>query len=492
MRKAIDIEPKFCAIPIEDIPIDLHSRDEIPKILLGLQHIFTRPSLLKGVLVKLEQVFPKGVSRHKGRNGMSLWRILVLGMIRLGCNIDYDKLQELANNHKVLRQMLQHGDFDEGFRYGLQTLKDNVSLFSEDVLREINALVVREGHKVVRHKTGDDLKGRCDSFPVETNVHYPTDLNLLFDSIRKTITLLSALCLKHGISGWRQSKHNLRSIKKLFRKCQKLKHSTSKNEEVKKKRQALIVEAYEAYALCVESFLERAEISLKEVAFAAKSLADLAQIGHVEGFVNHAHKQIDLIGRRVVNGEKIPHGEKIFSIFEEHTEWLCKGKAGVSQELGLNVCVVEDRHCFILGWKVMEKEVDAKVAVPLMKETRSVYEDFRSCSFDKGFYSPENKEELGKLLEKTILPKKGKLSLKDKEIEEAEEFQERRRKHSAVESGINALEHSGLDRCPDRGLKGFKRYVALAVLARNIHTLGNIIQKKKRKRLKRQEVKKAA
>ena len=492
MRKEIETQPKLGTVRIADIQIDVRSRDEIPKILLALQHIYVKPSVRTQVLSKLRVLFPGSVSQTKGRPGMNLWQILVLGLIRLGCNIDYDTLQELANNHKLIRQMLQLGDLDECFRYGLQTLKDNLVLFTEKNLAEINVIIVQAGHKAVNHKADGDLKGRCDSFPVETDVHYPTDLNLLFDSVRKTITLSVALCSKYGVPGWRQSKHNLRQIKKLFRKCQKLKHSTSKREEVKKKQEKLVVEAYEKYAECVGSFLERVDTAMAKLTPLITDLADLSRVSEVKRYMKHARKQIDLIHRRVCNGEKIPHEEKVFSIFEEHTEWLCKGKAGVTQELGLTVCIVEDQYSFILNWKVMEKEKDVHVAVPLLTDTCKIYEKLKGCSFDKGIHSPENQEKLRALLDKLTLHKKGKLSRKEKEIEGSEEFQERRRKHSAVESGINALEHSGLDRCPDHGLNGFKRYVALSVLARNMQTLGSVIQKKKLKQLKRQEAKKAA
>jgi len=86
-----------------------------------------------------------------------------------------------------------------------------------------------------------------------------------------------------------------------------------------------------------------------------------------------------------------------------------------------------------------------------------------------------------------ILPKKGKLSSRDKEHESSEVFVAGKRKHSGVESAINALENHGLDRCPDRGLDGFQRYVALAVLARNIQILGHKLQQKQVQREKRIE-----
>ncbi len=62
----------------------------------------------------------------------------------------------------------------------------------------------------------------------------------------------------------------------------------------------------------------------------------------------HATRQIDQIRRRVILGEVIAHEEKVFSIFEPHTEWISKGKAGVPVELGLKVCILEDQHQFIL------------------------------------------------------------------------------------------------------------------------------------------------
>ncbi len=77
--------------------------------------------------------------------------------------------------------------------------------------------------------------------------------------------------------------------------------------------------------------------------------------------------------------------------------------------------------------------------------------------------------------------------------EGSEQFGELRRKHSAVESAINALEHCGMDRCRDYGLEGFKRYVALAIVARNIHRLGYILQQQElEKKKKRRGDKKAA
>jgi transposase, IS5 family len=132
-------------------------------------------------------------------------------------------------------------------------------------------------------------------------------------------------------------------------------------------------------------------------------------------------------------GEKIPHHEKVFSIFEEHTEWVVKGKAGCPQELGLKVCIVESQHGFILHHQVMQHQTDDQVAVSIIDETKAMYPNLAGCSFDKGFHNKPNQERLKDLLDRVTLPKKGKLSAADKEHEYSQAFQEARRKRQLKE-----------------------------------------------------------
>jgi hypothetical protein len=144
----------FGQTPIDKIKIDMRSRDEIPKLLLGLQHIYCNQELRQGVFNILETMIPGHTNSKTGRPGMDLWKILVMGTIRLNCNWDYDKLQEIINNHRTIRQMLGHGMMDDDKTYPLQTLKDNISLLTSEVLDEINTLVVKEAHKLlVKKKT---------------------------------------------------------------------------------------------------------------------------------------------------------------------------------------------------------------------------------------------------------------------------------------------------------------------------------------------------
>ena len=485
MRKVIDLQMEFWKTDIANIEFDLESRDEIPKLLMGLQYIYRTPSIRAQVFDILKQIVPIK-SQENGRPGMDLWKILVLGTLRLNCNWDYDKVQEMANNHHKLRQMLGHRQTDFQANYALQTIRDNITLLTPQILDEINQIVVKAGHSLVATKKDQQLKGSCDSFVVQTDVHYPTDINLLFDAIRKMISLIAIVCSQIGITAWRQSDHNINKVKGLLRGIQRLKRSTSKDEAKQQKRDQFIVSEHQNYINVCHGFVLKAKETIQILReLGILSFSQDLRLSTVEHYIGHAERQIDQIRRRIVLDEKIPHAEKVFSIFEPHTEWISKGKAGVPQELGLGVCVLKDQYGFILHHQVLEQQTDEKVAVAMAQGAKDRFANLVGCSFDKGFYSPENKSQLTNILDYVILPKKGRLSAKDKQVEQSEEFVESRRKHSAVESSINALENHGLDRCLDHGLHGFKRYVALSVLARNLQILGHLIQQKELKRHKR-------
>lgn len=310
-------------------------------------------------------------------------------------------------------------------------------------------------------------------------MHYPTDINLLYDAMRKVIKLTADYAENHGIIGWRQSQYNIRQVKKACRKAQQMKRSTSRDETRKSQRDERIAQAHQDTIDLCQPFITKSQATLA-VAIKNPSLIDAVLILQIEGFIQHAYRQIDQIDRRVLQGQKIPHEEKVFSLFQPHTEWNSKGKAGVPVELGLKVCVLEDSQGYILHHRVMQNETDNQIALKMITETQKKYPQLTACSFDKGFHSPENQIGLAELLDRVVLPKKGRCNKKEQERENSPEFRNSKNKHSAVESGINALEVHGLDKCRDHGLDGFKRYVAFAVVARNIQKMGSEIILEKR------------
>ena len=488
MRNVFNPQMSLDGVDIGAIHLDPKSRDDIPQILRGLQYIYTEPALRERVFAILREVLPNRVNgegkadANTGRPGMEQWRILVLGVLRLGLNADFDRIHELANQHSTLRQMLGHGDWSDKTEYKVQTLKDNLHLFTPELLDRINQAVVDAGHVLVKKKVPQEgLAARCDSFVVETHVHYPTDINLLWDAIRKTIEISADLCEAHGLTEWRQSEYNLRQFKRFYRQAQRLKHSTSKDEDKREGKQAEMRDAHRAYLEQAQVYLDRAHDTrrqLKQVVLIEVFLAELDE------FMMHAARQIDQINRRVLQGQNIPHEEKVFSLFQPHTEWISKGKAGVPVELGLRVCVVEDQYRFILNHRVMENTTDDVIAVSIVEESKQRFGTLHSISMDKGFHTKDNQLKLKALAEVVVLPKKGGLSAADRARESDAEFVRLRQQHSAVESAINALEQHGLDLCRDHGIVGFKRYVALAVVARNIQRLGAVLRQQEAERIR--------
>jgi len=151
------------------------------------------------------------------------------------------------------------------------------------------------------------------------------------------------------------------------------------------------------------------------------------------------------------------------------------------------VCVLEDPHQFILHHRDLWHETDDKDALALVEAAQTRYPDLRQCSFDKGFYTPANRDELEPLRDLVILPKKGRLSGQDKEREYSDDFIQARHQHAAVESCINNLEGPGLDRCLSYGKHSFERHVALSVVACHLHRIGLILQRQERAQLEKEK-----
>ena len=186
-----------------------------------------------------------------------------------------------------------------------------------------------------------------------------------------------------------------------------------------------------------------------------------------------------MLNRRILQGEKIPHQEKIFSIFETYTEWINKGKSNPNVELGKKLAITTDQFDLIVDYQLMDEEQDRDIVIELADRLLTKY-NIASWSFDKGFWRKENKELLALEVPKVIMPKLGKRNKAEEEEEKSRPFKRLKGKHSAIESNINELEHRGLDRCPDRGIHNYKRYISLGVCAYNLKKIGRQILKQQR------------
>ena len=155
MRVYFDQQTKIGVELIEDVDLRMRSRDQLPQLLAGLQYIFVTPEINKSVFKLLgDKIYSS--NNHTGRPGLSLWEILVLGVVRLNLNIDYDRLHYMSNSDMKVRGILGvHSttpDWDLGKEYKIQTIKDNVSLLDEETIKQINELLVSSGHKLKKKR----------------------------------------------------------------------------------------------------------------------------------------------------------------------------------------------------------------------------------------------------------------------------------------------------------------------------------------------------
>ena len=470
MRKVISEQPFLGSTDIGAIELDAKSRDDIPALLIGLQAIYMNEETRTELFRLLDAHILPGRRRTTGRPGMDLWRILVMGVLKQGLRCDFDRLREIVNRHADVQAFLGHDVWFDPCRYELQNIRDNVALLTPELLGKVNDLVAASGQEILgKKKPGAMSVGRCDSFVVETDVHYPTDVNLLRDSALRLVREASRACGAFGVGGWRKRQYWDATVGGLFNGVRTASSQRSRPDAVR---------AYLKASLALAAKAEGSLEALKGAGCPEPVLDGIARLAaHVRRFAGQ-------IKRRVLQGKKIPHGEKVFSIFEEHTRWISKGKAGRKAELGVPVCIVEDGNGFVLGHEIMWTGGDADVAVPLIERCRKAFPDLRGCSFDRGFHSPSNRKALDDLLELNALPKKGRLSAAERKREADPAFAAARRKHSGVESAINSLEHRGLDRVRLRGPDGFERAVGLSVLASNLHRIGQILRGRERERMR--------
>ncbi len=310
---------------------------------------------------------------------------------------------------------------------------------------------------------------------MKTNVHFPTDYNLLWDAARKCIEVSCVLAEESNLTGWRKASNWKKRIKAKFRQLQKVKRSGGKNKEGRLKA-------------ATQNYLELAQrldekVQGFQTIFKPTTLKQYALQLELEYYHNMLVKHIDLVERRLIKGGSIPHSEKVFSLFEPHTKWISKGKAGVIAELGQKHLIVTDQNHFIVYHRLMEDLTDNQITLELAQELKSIYGDRLTClSLDKGFSSKAHIKDLEVLIPKVMLKQKGRLSKLREHIEQSEDFKVLDNEHQAVESNINQLEYHGSDKCPDKGEEHFKRYVSLAVVSYNLNRLGNLIKRQKGKR----------
>lgn len=472
MRKPFSPQRRFDCSTIEHVVLNTECRDEIIPILVALRYIYTTPELRDTILQLVAQDVNAESRRDIGREGLDDWQIVVLAALRLGCNLNYDKLQDLAEQHRTLRHIMGIGDWDDKTSFNWRRMRNTLCRLSPETIAAIATLIAKAGHEI---DPAVVEKVRADSFVADTNIHHPTDSGLILDGVTKIFALCVAISQELDLAGWRQHEHLFRKIKALTIAISRI----SRHKGPKREKQ--LQRAYRKLFTRAGKVLERAKDLVKQAEEYEVDLSIIGKMADLSHFIALTEQVGDTAYRRVILQEQVPNAEKIFSLFEPHTQLYRRGKASEPNQFGRLVLIYEDSAGFILHHHVMPRDKqDADVAIEQTRILQCCYNHrITQLSFDRGFYSEENERQLQELIDYACLPKRHAAAFAEQMKTETVKFHDARKRHPGVESAIAALQSgNGLERCRDRTERGFCRYIALGILGRNLHVLGKMLIQK--------------
>jgi IS5 family transposase len=311
---------------------------------------------------------------------------------------------------------------------------------------------------------------RVDTTACETNIHYPTDSSLLWDVYRTFARLIDAA---------REIDPSLAANRRLHVKRAKRHYATIARAAGKNTKTKTLKPQYEALLGLVGRVLEIGD----EVADGLRSRLELGAIGdgmskaiHVLQQLGHyrelATRVVEQATRRVLGGEQVPNDEKIFSIFEPHTELLKRGKAGKPIEFGHMVLFAQTPEKFISDFDVYEKKpVEHKLVDVVLDWHKKLFGAAPgTLAADKGFYESVHKlEQLEKDIDVVAIGKKGKRSPEEDAREHSLAFKLGQAFRAGIEGTISFVKRSlRLYRCFNKGWKHYAATVGATVFAHNL------------------------
>ncbi len=302
-------------------------------------------------------------------------------------------------------------------------------------------------------------KQRMDTTVYETNIHYPTDSSLLWDSFRTLARLIRIVQKELPHLGLDHRFHD-KKVKKLVTFIARNASSKSKKTQRKVKQAYATLIQRVSWILGVgrqvEECLVRAGYTVEEL---SHYLPLVAQI-------------VDQADRRVLKGETLSPDEKLYSLFEAHTELIVRGKAGKPIEFGHKILVAQTGEKFIHHYAVMEKRIeDKELLMPAVNAHKKLFGHYPEVlSTDKGFYeSMQQIEGLEAKIPVVSIAKKGRRNQAEYERETSDAFIDGQRFRAGSEGSISVLKRAfKLGKCFFKGFKNYAASVGFAVLCHNL------------------------
>jgi IS5 family transposase len=419
---------------------------------------------------------------NKGRHGLSASQVLRALVLMRMKNWDYRELRERIADGLTLREFTdfycekvpKHDAFNRSFNRLMPA-----------TLKAINDLVVEAAVKLGLE---DGSKLRVDTTVVETDIHHPTDNTLLWDVVRVLTRLLHRLAKAlemRRIAGFRDRR------RAAHRRMYEIQRMTTRQRQGKGSQQTA---TYRALIGIAEDVVTAARTALDDTATmrgqdpltALKTEALRDEIAH---YCDLGTRVIEQTRRRVVDGEQVPTSEKVYSIFEPHTDLIKRGKVRTPVEFGHKVFLAESAKGLITQYDVLKgNPVDeVHVAPSLRRHRRTFRRAPQLYGADRGFFSERNETVCvhGGVATVSIPQRGGSRTPQRRDYERSAAFTQGQRFRAGIEGRISVLMRGrGMKRCRAEGAERFALFVAAAVLANNLMILGALSIKRSRRRRK--------
>jgi IS5 family transposase len=308
--------------------------------------------------------------------------------------------------------------------------------------------------------TGEKL--RLDTTVYETNIHYPTDGSLLWDSFRTLGRILKKVQKEFPELAFRHRYH--------VKKVKKLSYFIARNGGSKNKRKRRKVKGVYRTLIGRVRWIVGVAEEMLEVLGTENPYG--RELGH---YIPLVQRIIDQAEKRVFEGIILPASQKVYSLFEGHTELLIRGKARKPVEFGHKVLLAQTKEKFIHHYEVLpEQRNDADLLEPAMTTHERLFGEAPDVlATDKGFYkSMEQIENLEETIETVSIGKKGRRTPEQRTRERTEAFAAGQRFRAGCEGSISVLKRVfKLGLCWFKGFKNYAASVGCAVFCHNLIVL---------------------
>lgn len=398
----------------------------------------------------------RGVDGRVGRRGMPAARVLRVGLVRPRLGLSLGNLASLLADSFSLRGFLGLGLTEKS--PCKSTLQENLALVRPETWGELLRGFARSP-EAQEHETGE--KVRIDATPVEGNIHAPSDSSLLWDCTRVLTRLMTLASEAFGVEFTDHSKT-----------AKKLHHAIfyARNQAQREPAYREFLEASEEVRGQVDAVLEALgtmKPSAQEDRFRRDALVE--EIGVYRALFE---KVIDQTRRRVVEGETVSAQEKIFSIFEPHTDILVSGNRPA--KYGHKITLTVGASGFTLDC-VIERgnPADVTLAVRQLERQKALFGQApKRAALDGAYASQENLEKAKELGVERCAFSKGRGLTPEEMAGSRRTYKRLRDFRAGVEGIVSFLKRSfGLDRCTWKGWAHFQSYVWSAVLSANFTLL---------------------